>query len=443
MNDSVRIFLILIFFLFLGFVLFYDQITKLSFNFTSIKQLFKHKSSLDKPSEQKKRQKPFFQVLETWFIKTKLFHQIQHNPNLLAFVASAIAIIIGLLIGFFIMLLFNPLQAFDGFFLITGGWIFRGTNLLRDLGRWLFTTGPLLMTGLSVGFAFKTGLFNIGATGQYTLGMFVAIWIGFFGSGLGPFQWVMGVIGGMVAGALLGLLNGFLKAQFNVHEVITSIMFNYITMYFVNSSIKNSNIMFDSERGITNAISSNAFLPTLGLRTLFPGSPIDIGIVLAILMAILMWFVLYRTTFGFELRATGLNRFAAKYTGINEKRSIMLSMMIAGGLAGFGGTLYFLASGALNLGTFYEPADILIGTGFEGIAVALLGMSHPIGTIFSSGFITFIQRGGQYMQGLGIKIEIIEVIIASILYASAISLLFKEYLNRLKLKLEKREETRR
>jgi simple sugar transport system permease protein len=151
--------------------------------------------------------------------------------------------------------------------------------------------------------------------------------------------------------------------------------------------------------------------------------------------------VLYRTKFGFELRATGLNRYAAKYVGIKEHRSIMVSMMIAGALAGLGGTLYYLASGARNLGTFYEPADILSSTGFEGIAVALLGMSNPLGTIFSAGFITFVQRGGQYMQGLGIKIEIIEVIIASILYASAISLIFKESLNRLKLHLERKEKS--
>jgi general nucleoside transport system permease protein len=379
--------------------------------------------------------------VEDMFIQSKAFSFIASRPNWIAFFASFIAIVIGLLIGLLIMLIFNPRQSLDGFFLITGGWVFRGSNLLRDLGRWLFTTGPLLMTGLSVGFAFKTGLFNIGATGQYTLGMFVAIWVGFYGGGFGPFQWVIGVLGGMVAGALLGLVNGFLKARFNVHEVITSIMFNYIVMYFVNSTIKSNRIMFDSERGITNAISSNAYLPTLGLRTFFPGSPIDVGIVLAILIAIAMWFVLYRTKFGFELQATGLNRFAAKYAGINENRSIILSMTIAGGLAGFGGTLYFLASGALSIGTFYEPADILIGTGFEGIAVALLGMSNPVGTIFSAGFITFVQRGGQYMQGLGIKIEIIEVIIASILYASAISLLFKEYFNRLKLRGDRKEES--
>jgi len=376
----------------------------------------------------------WFQRLERKLIRSPFFNLMTRRPQWIAIIASLLAILIGLLIGLAIMILFNPLQAFEGYFLITGGWLFRGTNLLRDLGRWLFTTGPLLMTGLSVGFAFKTGLFNIGATGQYTLGMFVAIYVGFFGDIFGPFQWLVAVIAGMLAGAFLGLLNGFLKARFNVHEVITSIMFNYIVMYFVNSMIKSNEIMFDFERGVTRVIDTQAFLPTLGLRNLFPGSPIDIGIIIAIGMAILMWFILYRTRFGFELQATGLNRHAAKYSGINENKAIMMSMLIAGGLAGLGGTLYFLARGALNLGTFYEPADILIGTGFEGIAVALLGMSNPLGTVFSAGFVTFVQRGGQYMQGLGIKIEIIEVIIAAILYCSAISLIVKEYLNRLKLK---------
>ncbi|MFZ9704319.1 MAG: ABC transporter permease [Bacilli bacterium] len=378
--------------------------------------------------------------LETWekrLTSSKLFRWLMQRPNAIAIVSSLIAILAGLLIGFVIMVLFNPLQSLDGFFLITGGWVFRGTNIMRDLGRWLFTTGPLLMTGLSVGFAFKTGLFNIGATGQYTLGMFVAIYLGFYGDAFGQFQWLIAMLAGTIAGAALGLLNGFLKAKFNVHEVITSIMFNYIVMYFVNSSVKGNTVMFDFERGITRAIDTNAMLPTVGLRTIFAGSPIDVGILIAIVVAILMWFVLFKTKFGFELQATGFNRHAAKYSGINENRSIMLSMLIAGALAGLGGTLYFLASGALNLGTFYEPADILIGTGFEGIAVALLGMSNPLGTIFSASFITFVQRGGQYMQGLGIKIEIIEVIIAAILYCSAISLIFKEYLMRLKLKQDK------
>ena len=376
---------------------------------------------------------------EKKFSQSKLFSFISKSPSRVAISSSLLAILTGLLIGLVIMLMFNPFQAFEGFFLIIGGWLLKA-DILRDIGRWLYSTGPLLMTGLSVGFAFKTGLFNIGATGQYTLGMFVALWIGYYGGFLGPFHWVFAVLGGMVAGAFLGFINGFLKARFNVHEVITSIMFNYITMYFVNASIKQDPIMFDFERATTRTILSTAYLPTLGLRNIFVGSPIDIGIIIAIASAFIIWLILYKTTFGFELQATGLNRFAAKYSGINENRSIMLSMTIAGALAGLGGTLYFLASGARNIGTFYEPADILIGTGFEGIAVALLGMSNPIGIIFSSTFITFIQRGGQYMQGVGIKLEIIEVIIASILYASAISLIFKEYIQRIKLSREKKVE---
>lgn len=371
-----------------------------------------------------KRNHGFFPNFVQWVSK---------KDTRVAITASILAILAGLLIGFIIMLIFNPLESFQGLFLMLGGWLLRA-NLLRDLGRWLFTTGPLLLTGLSVGFAFKTGLFNIGATGQYTIGLYVAIWVGTYGTSLGGFQWMIAMIAGMLAGSLLGLLNGFLKAKFNVHEVITSIMFNYIVMYWVNSLVKNDLTIFDFERSITRTINPQAFLPTLGLRNLFPGSNIDLGIIIALLAAVIIWIVLYKTSFGFELQATGTNRFAAKYSGINEMKAIMLSMMIAGALAGLGGTLYALASGSRNLGTFYEPADILIPTGFEGIAVALLGMSHPLGIIFSAGFITFIQTGGQYMQGLGIKIEIIEVIIAAILYCSAVSLIFKEWIHRQQLK---------
>jgi general nucleoside transport system permease protein len=371
-----------------------------------------------------KRNHGFFPNFVQWVSK---------KDTRVAITASILAILAGLLIGFIIMLMFNPLESFQGLFLMLGGWLLRA-NLLRDLGRWLFTTGPLLLTGLSVGFAFKTGLFNIGATGQYTIGLYVAIWVGTYGTSLGGFQWIVAMLAGMLAGSLLGLLNGFLKAKFNVHEVITSIMFNYIVMYWVNSLVKNDLTIFDFERSITRTINPQAFLPTLGLRNLFPGSNIDLGIIIALLAAVIIWVVLYKTSFGFELQATGTNRFAAKYSGINEMKAIMLSMMIAGALAGLGGTLYALASGSRNLGTFYEPADILIPTGFEGIAVALLGMSHPLGIVFSAGFITFIQTGGQYMQGLGIKIEIIEVIIAAILYCSAVSLIFKEWIHRQQLK---------
>jgi simple sugar transport system permease protein len=371
---------------------------------------------------------------------SSLLNWISKKQSRVAIASSILAIIAGLFIGFMIMFLFNPINSFRGIFLMLGGWLFRD-NILRDVGRWLFTTGPLILTGLSVGFAFKTGLFNIGATGQYTLGLYVAIMVGTYGEILGPFQWVIAMLAGMLAGSIVGLLNGFLKAKFNVHEVITSIMFNYIVMYMVNSLIKNDLNVFDFERSITRTINPQSFLPTLGLRTIFPGSNIDIGILIAIGVAFLVWVILFKTSFGFELQVTGTNRFAAKYSGINEMKAIMLSMMIAGAIAGLGGTLYALASGSRNLGTFYEPADILIPTGFEGIAVALLGMSHPIGTIFSAGYITFIQTGGQFMQGLGIKIEIIEVIIASILYCSAIALIFKEWLN--KMKAQSLEEKRK
>jgi ABC-type uncharacterized transport system permease subunit len=371
---------------------------------------------------------------------SSLLNWISKKQSRVAIASSILAIIAGLFIGFMIMFLFNPMNSFRGIFLMLGGWLFRD-NILRDVGRWLFTTGPLILTGLSVGFAFKTGLFNIGATGQYTLGLYVAIMVGTYGEILGPFQWVIAMLAGMLAGSIVGLLNGFLKAKFNVHEVITSIMFNYIVMYMVNSLIKNDLNVFDFERSITQTINPQSFLPTLGLRTIFPGSNIDIGILIAIGVAFLVWVILYKTSFGFELQVTGTNRFAAKYSGINEMKAIMLSMMIAGAIAGLGGTLYALASGSRNLGTFYEPTDILIPTGFEGIAVALLGMSHPIGTIFSAGYITFIQTGGQFMQGLGIKIEIIEVIIASILYCSAIALIFKEWLT--KMKAQSLEEKRK
>jgi hypothetical protein len=143
------------------------------------------------------RVRVFLTSLLDTILQSKVVRFLLRQQSLISITASLLAIFIGLMIGYVIMLLFNPEQANEGFSFITGGWIFEASDLMRDFGRSLFTMGPLLMTGLSVGFAFKTGLFNIGATGQYTLGMFVAIWIGFYGQGLGDFQWIAGVLGGM------------------------------------------------------------------------------------------------------------------------------------------------------------------------------------------------------------------------------------------------------
>ena len=352
-----------------------------------------------------------------------------------AFISSVVAILLGLMFGLIIMIIANPFTAFPGFSTMIGGWLLSG-EFLRRLGDLIFLTGPMILTGLSVGFAFKTGLFNIGATGQYTLGMFAAIFVGIYGGFLGPTQWIFAFLAAIIFGALWGLLPGLLKAYFNVHEVISSIMLNYIGMYTVNNLIQGDANLFNVAFSKTKAINLNAYIPTTILRDVFDRSAIDLGILIAIGITLIIYFVLYKTTFGFELQAVGSNRFAAKYSGIKENRSLILSMVISGALAGAAGALYFLAKGSVNSGNQYSVGNELLTAGFDGIAVALLGQSHPFGIVLSAFFISFIQRGGYFMQTLGIKVEIIDVIIAAIIYTSAMAILVKDQL----IKILKRKQ---
>lgn len=352
-----------------------------------------------------------------------------------AFISSFIAILLGLLFGLIIMIIANPFTALPGFTTMIGGWLFN-SEFLRRLGDLIFLTGPMILTGLSVGFAFKTGLFNIGATGQYTLGMFAAIFVGIYGGFLGPTQWIFAFIAAIIFGALWGLLPGLLKAYFNVHEVISSIMLNYVGMYTVNNLIQGDENLFNVAFSKTKAINLNAYIPTTILRDVFERSSIDLGVLIAIGITLVIYFILYKTTFGFELQAVGSNRFAAKYSGIKENRSLILSMVISGALAGAAGALYFLAKGSVNSGNQYSVGNDLLTAGFDGIAVALLGQSHPFGIVLSAFFISFIQRGGYFMQTLGIKVEIIDVIIAAIIYTSAMAMLVKDQL----LKIFKRKQ---
>ena len=338
--------------------------------------------------------------------------------------SSIIAIILGLVFGLLIMIIANPFTAFPGFITMIGGWLTNES--LRRLGDLIFLAGPLILTGLSVGFAFKTGLFNIGATGQYTMGMFAGIFVGIHGDFLGPLQWIFAFIAAMIFGGLWGLIPGILKSYFNVHEVIASIMLNYIAMYTVNVWIQGDESLFNVAFSKTRPIDLNAYIPTTFLRDIFERSAIDFGIILALGFSILIYFILYKTKFGFELQAVGSNRFAAKYSGIKENRSVILSMVVAGALSGAAGALYFLGKGSIDSGNQYSVGNELMSAGFDGIAVALLGQSHPFGIVLSAFFISFIQRGGYFMQTLGIKVEIIDVIIAAIIYTSAMAMLVKD-----------------
>ncbi len=343
--------------------------------------------------------------------------------------SSILAIIIGLLIGFIILLISNYKDAIPALITIFNGGFSGGS---RGIGQVIFTATPLILTGLSVGFAFKNGLFNIGASGQFIVGafagVFVAIKCTFIPSNI---HWIVALISSSIAGAIWAFLPGFLKARFNVNEVISNIMMNYIGTYLVNYLVTLT--IFDILKNQSQNIPSSATIPSMGLKAIFRGSSANGGFFIAIIMIIIAYIILSKTTFGFELKATGLNKYASKYAGINEKRNIILSMMISGAFAGLGGGLLYLSGS----GKYIEVVDVLAYEGFLGIPIALLALSNPIGILFSALFIAHITVGGFYMQIYQFTPEVIEMIIASIIYFSAFALMFKSIIGFIQNKINK------
>lgn len=346
--------------------------------------------------------------------------------------ASLMAIFIGLLVGFIILLISNPANALRGLVTILSGGLNNG---MKGMGQVLYYATPIIMTGLSVGLAFKTGMFNIGASGQLMVGGLASVWVGVSWTFLPPsIHWLVALLVGMMAGMGWGMIVGIFRAYLNVHEVITSIMLNYIGLYGVNFIIKNSNL-YDSLKNQTVDVAMGAIIPKGGLDKIFyvlkgrfiDTSSVNAGIFIAIGFALLIYIVLQRTTFGYEIKASGFNRNASLYAGISVKKSIISSMVIAGGLAGAAGALMYLAP--IN-GMHIHVAEVLAGQGFNGIAVALLGMSNPIGIIFSGIFIAHITVGGSYLQSLKYMKEIIDVIIGVIIYFSAFSLFVRDLIAR-------------
>ena len=344
--------------------------------------------------------------------------------------ASLVSILAGLLVGFILLMIFNFDKALYGF----GNIIFTGLRSPDRFAKVLYTAAPLLMTGLSVGFAFKTGLFNIGASGQYTVGAVLSL----VGAIMWQLPWYACILLGMAGGAVWGAIPGICKALFNVNEVITSIMFNWIGLFAANLFLYNSPQMLANAWGAINkdrtaalsAANPGAILPKMGMDQAMGSNYMNIAIFIAIIAAFIMWYVLQKTTFGYELKACGYNRNASRYAGINDKRNIVLSMVIAGALSGIGGALYYLSgTGQFTMG------QMLLTMGFNGIPIALLAASHPLGTILSSLFIGYIQVGGEALQPEFAK-EIIDIIIAAIIYLSAFSLLMRELILRARLSRE-------
>lgn len=349
------------------------------------------------------------------------FKKLVQSHGFASFLASMASIAIGLIFGYLLLLFFNPSMSLYGL----GKILFAGASNSEKFSKVLYQAAPLIMTGLAVGFAFKTGLFNIGATGQYTVGAFFALYTGIVLDA----PWWAALLAAMVGGAIWGAWPGLCKALFNVNEVITSIMFNWIGLFTVNLLLANTKGILDkivsNRTANLAAANKDAIIPKWGLDTLFGSSYMNISILITAAVAILIYVVLNKTTFGYELKACGFNRNASTYAGINAKRNIILSMVISGGLAGLGGGIYYLSGTAQ-----FTIVKSLLGMGFNGIPVALLATSNPIGIIFSALFVSYIQVGGEAMQPEFAK-EIIDIIISVIIYLSAFSLLLRGGLGRL------------
>ena len=350
--------------------------------------------------------------------------KILKNQAVQSLLASLLCILAGLLIGYIVLLFINPAGAWEAIVTVVKNFFYYPSKaaVVKYFGSTLVKTAPLLMCGLSVLFAYKVGLFNIGAAGQYVVGVGASLYLAL---GL-HMPWYVCLVAAMLAGALLGAISGLLKSYCNVNEVISYIMLNWISLYSVNmllSRVKESTSPYTFSLSSTNP---DAILPDLGLGKLFSNNPyVSIALPLAVVVTIIIWVILEKTRFGYELRATGNNKNAAKYCGMNEKRNIILTMMISGALAGLGAALLYLT----GFEQWQCSQSSVPGMGFNGIAAAFLGGLDPIGTIFSSYFIQHITNGGAYVDKSMYCAQISDLISSIIIYLCGFVAFFKYFMN--------------
>ncbi len=362
-------------------------------------------------------------------------------------IASLVSIAIGMALGSVIIVLVAALNdsitmksAWEGVRLVFFGIFSTGRNALGGLtfgfnavsiGDMLFRATPLILTGLSVAVAFKTGLFNIGAPGQFLMGTAATLYVALsIPSEKVPAAliWLLAFLAGAVAGALWGSIPGLLKSLLNINEVIACIMTNWIAAnlvtWFFDAHNELKNAAESGKIGYVCKTSSNGVVTSkLFLDKIFPGSQVNGGILIAILIAVLVYIFMTKTTFGFELKTVGSNRYAAKYAGINDKRDIVISMAIAGALAGCAAALYYLSG---NTEFYWSTYQTLPAVGFNGIPVALLAANNPLAVIFSGVFMSMLNISGLQIKNLTTYNEYLtDIIIAIIVYLSAFSLMIR------------------
>ena len=349
---------------------------------------------------------------------------ILKNPGIQSLLTSLLCILLGLFIGYLVLLLINPTGAWGAITNVMKNFLTYSSAKaqLKYLGNTLVRTAPLLMCSLSVLFVYKVGLFNIGAAGQYVVGACACLYAALYLH----WHWLPCMLLAIAAGALLGVISGLLKSSFNVSEVISGIMLNWIALYITNMLLTNVKEATSPYTYQLKAEGPQAILPQISLSKLLSGNQyVTIAIPIAIVCAVVIWVVLSKTLFGYELKATGNNPNAAKYCGMAEKRNIILTLAIGGALAGLGASLLY-QTGYEQWQCTYSSVPSM---GFNGIAAAFLGGLSPIGSIFASFFIQHITAGGAYVDKSLYCSQISDLISAIIIYLCSFVLFFKTVLS--------------
>lgn len=345
------------------------------------------------------------------------------SNRIIQILVPVIAIMLGLFVGAIVMWM-SGYDAIQGYIALWDG-IFGSSYAIGETIRQI---SPYILAGLAVAFAFRTGLFNIGVEGQLIVGWFAAAYVGMAVELPMVIHLPLALLAAAVAGALWGLVPGILKATLRVHEVIVTIMMNYIALHVVNALIKTiSGGSFKLDR-----IHPTASLRSDFLSNLTDFSTLHYGIIVALLVVVFMWWILEKTKTGYELKAVGFNEQASRYAGMNANKNIILSMAISGGFAGLGGAME-------ALGTFGNISSMsgFTGIGFDGIAVALLGANTPLGVIFGASLFGSLKYGSNNMpNAAGIPVEIVSIVIALIIFFVASGYIIRVALNRMGKKKE-------
>ncbi|WP_163971279.1 ABC transporter permease [Oceanobacillus halotolerans] len=331
-----------------------------------------------------------------------------------------ISVLIGLIAGALIMLVFgyNPISGYAA--------LWQGAfGDLYFFGETIRQTTPYILTGLAVAFAFRAGLFNIGAEGQVFVGWVAAVWVGIAFDAPMIIHLPLALIVAGLAGAVWGFIPGILKARLGVHEVIVTIMLNYVALYGANALIRG--VLSDNEDK-TEKIAGSASLASDWLQSLTYFSRMHYGILIALFAAIIMWFILERTTIGYELRSVGFNQHASKYAGMNVKRNIVLAMVISAVFAGLAGAMEGLGTyGNMSVNSGFT------NLGFDGIAVALLGANTALGVVLAALLFGALKVGGLNMPTeTGVPTELVDIIIALIIFFVASSYIIRWVILRFK-----------